>query len=294
MGLRKDASGTSLPSQDTQGASSVDQPTQITKPEATRPWTTPIGERIRKYGLTVMMLVLLFGAWELISRSGWQPEYILPAPSDIAALLWSDRAMFWDNAAVTLVEVGLGFAIGIAIGGLVGAAIAMIPPLQRAIYPLVVASQSLPMLALAPLLVLWFGYGIEPKVILTVQVVFFPVAVATISGLTSVSPEILSFGRSLGASWWKLFWKVRVPASLPYVFSGLKIAASYGAIAAVIAEWSGANRGLGALMLRANNNLNTEAVFGCLVLITAIGVGSFALVSLIESKTIPWHTARQL
>jgi ABC-type nitrate/sulfonate/bicarbonate transport system permease component len=247
----------------------------------------------RSFGLPVLILIVLVTAWEGVSRGGLIADYLLPAPSAVFRRLVTDWPLFWQNASTTLLEVIIGFAIGVIIAVLIGTGIAMVPLLRRAIYPLVVASQSLPVLVLAPLLILWFGYGLLPKIIIVVQVVFFPVAVGVISGLTAVSEEVLLFGRSLGASWWRLFWKVRVPASLPYVFSGLKIGASYSAIAAVISEWSGAQSGLGALMLRANNVLDTELVFGSLVLITVIGVGFFGLVSLLERRVIPWHASHR-
>lgn len=237
------------------------------------------------------VILLLLGVWQFVSATGIMDELTLPAPTTVAESLWTDRAMYWDNAKVTLTEIVIGIVIGVALGILLGIAIALQNVLRVALYPLVVGSQSLPVLALAPILVLWLGFGIAPKIVIVVQIIFFPVTVATIQGLTSVSSEVLVFGRSLGASSWTLFWKVRVPAMLPYLFGGLKIASSYAAVAAVIAEWTGADRGLGALMLRANSDYNTEVVFGSVVIITAIGLGLFGLVTLAERKLTPWANA---
>lgn len=239
------------------------------------------------------VILLLLGAWQFISATGIMDELTLPAPTTVAESLWTDRAMYWDNAKVTLTEIVIGIVIGIALGVLLGIAIALQRVLRVALYPLVVGSQSLPVLALAPILVLWLGFGIAPKIVIVVQIIFFPVTVATIQGLSSVSSEVLVFGRSLGASSWTLFWKVRVPAMLPYFFGGLKIASSYAAVAAVIAEWTGADRGLGALMLRANSDYNTEVVFGSVVIITAIGLGLFGLATLAERKLTPWASANR-
>jgi ABC-type nitrate/sulfonate/bicarbonate transport system permease component len=244
---------------------------------------------VRAYGLAVLLLLILLGLWYAVHALGWQPDYILPGPNQIADDLWHNRDGYWINMRTTIVETGVGFLAGIAFGTAVGVLIALVKPVSSAIYPIIVASQSFPTLAIAPLLVLWFGYGLLPKVILVIWFVFFPVAVATVTGLTATSSEALLFGRSLGAPGWKLFYKVRVPASLPYVFSGLKISASYAAIAAVVAEWAGSERGLGAQMLRANNLLETTSVFGSLVLVTVLGVGLFALVSALERIVVPWH-----
>ncbi|MDW5595845.1 ABC transporter permease [Conexibacter stalactiti] len=240
------------------------------------------------------VILLLLGVWQFISATGIMDELTLPAPTTVAESLWVDRAMYWDNAKVTLTEIVIGIVIGITLGVLLGIAIALQRVLRVALYPLVVGSQSLPVLALAPILVLWLGFGIAPKIVIVVQIIFFPVTVATIQGLSSVSSEVLVFGRSLGASSWTLFWKVRVPAMLPYFFGGLKIASSYAAVAAVIAEWTGSDRGLGALMLRANSDYNTEVVFGSVVIITVIGLSLFGLASLAERKLTPWaHASRE-
>jgi NitT/TauT family transport system permease protein len=257
---------------------------------ATRRLPVITRQKVLLQGLVPLVFFAIFIAvWQYASSSGWQPDYILPTPSTIAEDLWQSRDGYWDNTKTTLEEIGIGFPIGVGLGLLIGALIGLIPVLRNTAYPFVVASQSLPVLALAPLLVLWFGFGIVPRVIIVVQVVFFPVAIATITGLGAVSQQALVFGRTLGASWWKLLTKIRIPAAMPHIFSGLKISASYAAVAAVIAEFAGAQSGLGALMLRANDNFQTEAVFGSLVLITAIGVGAFMVMSVLERIVVPWH-----
>jgi NitT/TauT family transport system permease protein len=248
-----------------------------------------VSSAVGRIAVPLVFLATVIGAWQLVSSSGWQPDYILPAPSAVLKDYGANPAGYWHNTWTTLKEILIGFPISVVLGIAVGAAVALVPPVRRTAYPFVVASQSIPALALAPLLVLWFGFGILPKVILVVQVVFFPIVIATVSGLTAVSEQSLLFGRTLGATRWQLFRKVRAPASLPYVFSGLKIAASYGAVAAVIAEFAGSDAGLGAMMLRANNYLQTQAVFGALFLVTLIGVGFFALMSLLERLLVPWH-----
>lgn len=237
------------------------------------------------------VVLLLLAIWQGLSAGGVFDELTLPAPTSVAESLWTDKAMYWTHAQVTLTEIGIGLVIGISLGVLLGVAIGLQPALRTALYPLVVGSQSLPVLALAPILVIWLGFGIAPKIVIVVQIIFFPVTVATIQGLASVPGEVLVFGRSLGASSWTLFWKARVPAMLPYFFSGLRIASSYAAVAAVIAEWTGANEGLGVLMLRANADYNTPVVFGSVAIVTVIGLTLFALAALAERKITPWHHA---
>ena len=238
-----------------------------------------------------LVVFSLLAFWQGLSSFGVFDELTLPAPTAVAESLWTDRAMYWEHAQVTLTEIGIGLIIGIVLGVVLGVAIGLQPTLRTALYPLVVGSQSLPVLALAPILVIWLGFGIAPKIVIVVQIIFFPVTVATIQGLASVPSEVLVFGRSLGASSWMLFWKARVPATLPYFFSGLRIASSYAAVAAVIAEWTGANEGLGVLMLRANADYNTPVVFGSVAIVTIIGLTLFSLAALAERKITPWHHA---
>lgn len=238
------------------------------------------------------VVAVVIGIWYGLSAGGVLNEFTLPTPTSVADSIVSDWGqVYWPHFKTTMTEILLGLVIGIALGVLIGVGIGLQKTLRTALYPLVVASQSLPVLALAPILVIWLGFGIAPKIVIVVQIIFFPVTVAVIQGLASVSSEVLVFGRSLGASSWTLFWKARVPATLPYFFSGLKIASSYAAVAAVIAEWTGADSGLGSLMLRANADFNTPVVFGSVVIVTFIGLALFGIVSILERKVTPWHAA---
>jgi NitT/TauT family transport system permease protein len=236
----------------------------------------------------VIVLVIL-GAWQVGSETGTLPSYVFPPPTSVVKELFEQPGLFWENAETTLIEIGLGGLIGIVFGFLIGSLISMSRVLRAALYPLVVASQSVPILALAPLLILWLGFGIAPKIVIVVQIVFFPVCVAAIQGLSTVDPAIMVFGETLGASKWELFWKVRFPAMLPYLFAGLKISLSYAAIAAVIAEYIGATTGLGALMSRANSGYETNVLVASVVLVTLIGLLLFVLTVIVERRVIPWH-----
>lgn len=256
----------------------------IVAPTPERPWR-PNPSVVLPLGVVAFLLVLWYG----LSAGGVVSEFALPEPNLVAKSIYTQWPAYWMNMRTTLVEIGVGAFFGIVLGIGFGVMIALSDTLRRAFYPLLVASQSLPILAIAPLLVIWLGFGIAPKIVLVVQIIFFPITVATIQGLQSVSHEVLVFGRSLGASERMLFWKVRVPATLPHVFGGLKIASSYAAVAAVISEWTGSERGLGAMMLRANSDYNVTVVFGCVVLVTLIGLSLFGIVSLLERKFTPWH-----
>jgi ABC-type nitrate/sulfonate/bicarbonate transport system permease component len=239
--------------------------------------------------LPLIAVLVIIGVWELLSATEIVNPLVLPKPTEVAQSLVEDRAVYWLNARTTLLEILIGSVAGVSLGVLFGVAVAMQRSVRAALYPLLVASQSLPVLALAPILVLWLGFGIAPKIVIVVQIIFFPVTVATIQGLTSISNEVLVFGRSLGASSATIFWKVRVPAMLPYLFGGLKIASSYAAVAAVIAEYTGAEHGLGALMLRANSDYNIPVVFGSVVVVTVIGLALFGLTAWAERKLTPWQ-----
>jgi ABC-type nitrate/sulfonate/bicarbonate transport system permease component len=179
----------------------------------------------------------------------------------------------------------LALVAGLAVGALVDAS----PTLQRAVYPLVVASQTVPIPALAPLLLIWFGYGLLPKVLVTALIAFFPLAVNTVDGLRSTDRDVLDLLRSLGAGRWGRFRLAKLPSSLPFVFSGAKIAVSVAVIGAVFGEFVGSSAGLGYLINRSRAQFLTDRVFACLVLLALMGVGLFALVALAERLLLPWR-----
>jgi ABC-type nitrate/sulfonate/bicarbonate transport system permease component len=194
-----------------------------------------------------------------------------------------------DNAGVTLVEVLLGLAISVAAGAGFAVAMHIWRPLREAAYPLLVASQAIPIVVLAPIFVLAFDYGIGPKLAIVALICFFPITVNVLDGLRSVEPELLKLMRSLGASRLQSLVKVELPSSLPFFFSGLKIAATVSVIGAVFGEWAGADEGLGRLILLGNNQLQTPRVYAGIVILTAMAVALFALASLAERLACPWN-----
>jgi NitT/TauT family transport system permease protein len=197
------------------------------------------------------------------------------------------------HTAVTLYEILWGFALAVLIGVPLAMVIVASPSFERAVYPLLVASQSVPKIAVAPLLIFWAGLGIFPKILVAFLISFFPVVIDTVVGLRSVEPEMLHLARSMGASGPKVFLKIRLPHALPNVFAGLKVAVTLAVVGAIVGEFIQADRGLGYALLQANAMLNTKLSFATIVILAVIGVVLFAVVDRIERWLIPWHASRR-
>ena len=248
-----------------------------------------VGRRIlRDAGPVSVLLVLLIGGWEIAVRALHTQDVILPAPSRIAQTIWDNFGLLSGDMGHTLVEVMLGFALGFGGGVLIAALIVWSKTLERALYPLAVASQTIPVFAIAPLLVIWFGFGILPKVIVAALIVFFPITVNTVEGLRSAEPDSIKLLRSLSASRWQIFRLIQVPASLPYVLAGTQVGIAYSVIGAVIGEWVGSTKGIGARMLSANSLLQTDLVFAAIVVLSVVALALFVLVSLAGRLLLPW------
>lgn len=244
---------------------------------------------MRRYGPPALLLLLAVAAWQGAASLDSVDDLTLASPVETWQALRDDFGLLMDNAWVTLTEVLLGLLIALAAGA--GGAILMhlIRPLREAAYPLLVASQAIPIVVLAPLFVLAFDYGIGPKLAIVALICFFPVTVNLLDGLRSVDPELLKLMRSLGASRLATLWKVELPSSLPFLFSGLKIAATVSVIGAVFGEWAGAEKGLGRLVLLGNNQLQTPRVYAGIVILTLMAVALFALAALLERLATPWQ-----
>jgi len=243
------------------------------------------GERLAPVGV----LLLLVGVWEAVVRLGDVPRWLLPPPSAVGRALLTDRELLTLHARVTLVEVLLGFAAALVAGVGLAVVVDASPALRRALYPLLIASQTVPVPALAPLLLIWFGYGLLPKVLVTALIGFFPIAVNTVDGLRATDPELVALLRSMGAGRWRRFGLVRWPAALPFVFSGAKVAVAVCVIGAVFGELVGATAGLGYLLTRSLAQFQTERVVAAIVLLSLMGVGLFALVAVAERWLLPWR-----
>jgi putative hydroxymethylpyrimidine transport system permease protein len=242
----------------------------------------------RLLGPTILLIALGI-IWEISVHLTDTPRWMLPAPSDIAQSFRADWRMLLDHTAVTLLEVVVGFGIAIIAGLAAGIAIDSSRLIERAVYPLLIASQTVPMVVLAPLFLIWFGYGLLPKVLITALVAFFPLAVNTVDGLRSADREILSLLRSMGANGWTRFRLAKVPAALPSIFSGARLAVTFSVIGAVFGELVGAKEGLGYLMDRSAAQFETPRVFAAIIILALMGIGLFLLVSLIERLALPWR-----
>ena len=240
-----------------------------------------------------LIVAAIVGGWEAYVRVFDVQRWMLPPPSTIATTIGEDLAMLSRHTWVTLEEVLIGFSLALAGGVLLASAIALSRTLQRAIYPFVIAAPTIPWLVVAPLFIIWFGHGLTPKVIVVALIAFFPIVVTTVDGLKSVDPDTVNLMRTLGASRWQIFLKVQAPSSLPFLFSGIKVAMAVSVIGAVVGEWVGASEGLGYLMIRSKAQFLTERVFASIVILAAMGIALFMLVGLVERLAIPWWHSEQ-
>jgi putative hydroxymethylpyrimidine transport system permease protein len=238
------------------------------------------------------ILLIFLGGWEAYARLGGVDSFILPAPTEVASALVDDRGLLWSNLLVTAQEVGLGILVALAAGVLLAVALHFSGVLRRGVYPLLIASQAVPIVIIAPLLVVWFGFGILPKLVIIALVCFFPVVVTTLDALGSVDADQGKLMRTLGASRWQAFRFTEAPAALPAALSGAKIAVAVAVIGAVFAEYAGSSEGLGHLMLQAIPQLETARAYAAVVLLAAFAVLLFVALSLAERALVPWADRR--
>lgn len=236
----------------------------------------------------LLLLSLLF-LWEATLQLTHVPPYILPPPSRILATLAADLPLLVRHAAVTLIEVAAGLALGVVGGVAVALAGFYVPAIGRALHPFILSSQVVPVFAIAPLLVLWFGYGLWPKVIVVGLITFFPVAINLDQGLRAVGSDLVDLLVTLGAREGRIFRLARLPAALPSALAGVKVAVTLALAGAVIGEWIGGQGGLGYVMIQANALLRADRVFAALLVLTVLGISLFALVSAVERRLLRWR-----
>lgn len=256
---------------------------------------SPARRRWRKIGwatIPALTFVAVIVVWAASIPLFNIPKYLLPDPWGVFVRIFSDSAMLWRNAETTITEIVVGFVASIALAVPLGLLIALSPWAKQIIYPPVVILQLVPKIAVAPLFLVWMGFGIESKLVLTLLMTFFPVLLASISGFQILDDRLLYLTRSMGASRWQTFRYLRFPAALPVIFSGLKTAATLAATAAIVAEFVGANEGLGYVLLRATGTLDTELIFAVLVWLTVIGLALNYIVEFAEWLLTPWQRAK--
>jgi putative hydroxymethylpyrimidine transport system permease protein len=244
---------------------------------------------VTRVALAVALIALFVLAWQGVASLDSVDDLTLASPVETLDALRDDWNLLMDNAWVTLVEVVLGLALSVVAGVLFAVSMHVLRPLRDAAYPLLVGSQAIPIVVLAPLFVLAFGYGIGPKLAIVALICFFPITVNLLDGLRGTPAELLKLMRSMGASRLRTLRSVELPAALPSLFSGLKIAATVSVIGAVFGEWAGAEEGLGRLVLLGNNQLQTPRVYAGIVILTLMAVGLFALAALAERVAVPWN-----
>lgn len=246
-------------------------------------------ELLRAVGLPLLSFVALIVVWEVAVVALRVPEYIVPAPTLFLARLYESRQLLWDQSLVTAGEVLQGFALAAVVGVPLGLAIASVDVIGRALYPLIVFLQLIPKIAVAPLFIVWFGFGPFPKVLLTFLLCFFPILVDSMTGFRTLDVRLLYLTRSMGAKPWQSFLFVRLPAALPFIFSGLKVAVVLAVTGAIVAEFVGSNAGLGYLLLRASSYLDTTLIFAVLVALSVMGLAFSYGVEAAERLVMPWQ-----
>ena len=238
--------------------------------------------------IAAALVLALLAGWEAYTRLGGIDEIVLPAPTAVLTALYDDRVLLWDNFTVTAGEIGLGMLVALVLGLLCAIAIHFSAILRRALYPLLVGSQTIPIVLVAPLLVAWWGFGLGPKLAIVALVCFFPVVVPTLDALDRVDGDLRKLMRTLGASRWQTFRMVDAPAALPGVLTGAKLSVAIASIAAILAELAGSDSGLGNLMLKAIPNFETARAFAAVLILSVFSVVLFGLLALAERRLLPW------
>lgn len=248
----------------------------------------------RNAGAWLAPLIVFAGSlllWETVVRFGGVDAFLLPAPSRILSVLVTQPGFYAANAWPTVQETAVGFAVAVGAGLVCALAVDASALSRRAVYPLLIASQTIPVIAIAPLIIVWLGFGLAPKVVIITLYCFFPVVVATVDGLRVADPEMLALLRSMGATRRQLLRLVRWPAALPSVFSGVKIAATYAVTGAVVSEWLGASEGLGVTMIRAQKSFAPDRVFAAITVVVLLTLFLFAVIDRLARAAMPWYDA---
>lgn len=255
-------------------------------PAAPRSHAGRLQDLISGVGWTVASLALALGAWQAVVSFGDLGERILPAPGTVASEVWHRRELLWSEALVTTRSILVGFALAVAVGTAIGLAVAFSRTLERLIYPLLVISQAVPKVALIPVLIIWFGLGSTTHAALAFSVAVFPVVINATLGFKNVDPDYIALGRSMGASRWRLFTRVRLPFAIPVLFAGYKVAITLATVGGIVGELVAGNQGLGYLAQAASGNLQTELTYAAIVAMAGLGIALFYGVVAIEATVL--------
>jgi NitT/TauT family transport system permease protein len=239
-------------------------------------------ETLPRYALAVLAHVALVATWYLFVKIGEVPRFVMPSPWETVEALFAPRYDWWTNVAVTATEIFAGYFLALAIGIALALVFTWWKPLEAFFMPLLVSLNMIPKVALGPLIIVWFKYGVLPNTLIAFSICVFPILLTTARGLRETEPDLLDLVRSLRGSRWQLFVKIQLPGALPYIFSGMKVGAILAVAGAIVGEFLGSDRGLGYLMLQVQVTLDTPAMFMAVILITLIGVALYALVLALE------------
>jgi len=250
-------------------------------------------QRFRGFRQFLISFVVFFSIWEVAVAFFEVKSYLLPAPSLIVVEFSSRWFYVLENTWITGSEIIVGYLIAIAVSIPIAVFIAYFPTMERTIYPIIVFLQIVPKIAIAPLFIIWFGFGFTPKILLVFLLSFFPIVVSSIAGFKSIDDETMELARSTGASPWMIFRKIRLPHAMPAIFTGLKVAAALSSTAAVVAEFVASDSGLGYLLLRYNGDIETPMVFAIIIVLSILGLIVYYAVEFIEKLVIPWHISQR-
>lgn len=253
----------------------------------------PLRSRAADWVLPLILVVVIVAAWQAMVSFGGVKEYVLPAPGAVVKKMFSDFGTFADQSVPTIIAIFVGFALAIVVALPIAVAMVYSSIVQRAVYPLLIIAQVVPKVAIAPLFIIWFGFGQLPKVLMVALICFFPVVIDSMVGFRAVRPESLMLVRSMGANRWQAFWKIRWPWAVPSIFAGVKVGITLAVVGAVVAEFVGADKGLGVLLITARGDMDSLTVFASVAWLTVIGAVLFGVVELLERVLVPRRGGRR-
>jgi NitT/TauT family transport system permease protein len=245
--------------------------------------------KVLQWGTPILSLWIFIFIWQGVAAIFSLPSYILPTPLEVLDSLVDSWPALWPNLIATVIETVAGFAAAIVVGVAVSLLVASSKVIERLVYPILVTTQAVPKIAVAPIFLVWFGLGKEPRIVIAGLLAVFPIIISTAVGLIGVDPDLLRLARSTGAKRSRVFWQVRLPAAMPGFFAGLKLGVTLAVVGAVVGEFVGGNSGLGYIVINAQGNLSTSLAFASIVLLAVVGVGLFYIIDAIERTLVRWQ-----